>query len=71
MITVKERKECVLTQERCLLQTAIGKLLKNHMRERQSFQQRSITSVSVHSYHHTLTPIMIPIPSDKIQIFCF
>lgn len=69
MITVKERKECVLTQERCLLQTAIGKLLKNHTQDRQSFKQCSITSVSVHSYHHTLTPIMLSSPSNEIQIF--
>lgn len=69
MITVKERKECALTQERCLLQTAIGKLLKNHTQDRQSFKQCSITSVSVHSYHHTLTPIMLSSPSNEIQIF--
>ena len=69
MITVEQRKECVLTQKRCLLQTAIGKLLRNHMQDRQSFKRCSITTVSVHSYHHTLTPIMFPSPSNEIQVF--
>ena len=69
MITMEQRKECVLTQKRCLLQTAIGKLLRNHMQDRQSFKRCSITTVSVHSCHHTLTPIMFPSPSNEIQVF--
>lgn len=56
-------------QKRCLLQTALGKLLGNHPQRRQSFEPCSITSVSVHSYHHALTPIMFSSPSNEIHIF--
>lgn len=62
------RNVCSLRRDACCTQL-LGNSRGIITRDRQSFKPCNITSVSVHSYYHTLTPIMFSSPSNEIQVF--
>lgn len=66
MITAGPGKECVLTQERCLLNTAVGKLLRNHPQTRRSFQRCSLQQFRFAPATTPWLPIMFFSPRNEI-----
>lgn len=69
VITAGLGKECVLTQERCLLNTAVGKLLRNHPQSRRSSQRCSLQQFRFAPATTPWLPIMFFSPRNEIRWF--